>query len=178
MYKYINTCIYIHISCPHIYTHTRIYTHAYKMYIWTHEKHVWNDGAAATVRAAQIDTKKLCPYPCPLASGTSPSRSHNVDFISTSDSCCVNCIEGCSMTSKWSYGSHMCAVFIFSTWGRCFCIFAFVTSHQLACVCLIPPPIFHRPAEKISNIRTHSVNCWMPSPIADYCSEGTFFGWM
>jgi len=26
MYKYIHTCIYIHISCPHTYTHTHIYT--------------------------------------------------------------------------------------------------------------------------------------------------------
>jgi len=30
MYKYIHTCIYIHISCPHTYTHTHIYTHGYK----------------------------------------------------------------------------------------------------------------------------------------------------
>jgi len=66
MYKYIHTCIYIHISCPHTYTHTHIYTHAYKMYIWTHAKHIWNDGAALTAREAQLDTKKLCPSPCPL----------------------------------------------------------------------------------------------------------------
>jgi len=33
MYKYIHTCMYIHISCPHTYTHTHIYTHAYTMYI-------------------------------------------------------------------------------------------------------------------------------------------------
>ena len=26
MYKYIHTCIYIHISCPHTYTHTHIHT--------------------------------------------------------------------------------------------------------------------------------------------------------
>jgi len=64
-----HTCIYIHISCPHTYTHTHIYTHAYKMYTWTHAKHVWNDGAAATAREAQLDTKKLCPSPCPLQSG-------------------------------------------------------------------------------------------------------------
>ena len=30
MYKYIHTCIYIHISCPHTYTHTHVYTHTYK----------------------------------------------------------------------------------------------------------------------------------------------------
>ena len=30
MYKYIHTCIYIHISFLHTYTHTHIYTHAYK----------------------------------------------------------------------------------------------------------------------------------------------------
>jgi len=31
MYKYIHTCIYIHISCPHTYTHTHIhiYTHTH-----------------------------------------------------------------------------------------------------------------------------------------------------
>ena len=65
MYKYIHTCIYIYTSCPHTYAHTHIYTYAYKMYIWTHAKHVWNDGAAATARAAHLDTKKLCPSPCP-----------------------------------------------------------------------------------------------------------------
>ena len=75
MYKYIHTCIYVHISCPHTYTHTHIYTHAYKMYIWTHAKHVWNDGAAATARAAQLDTKRLCPSPCPHHD-SAPSRPH------------------------------------------------------------------------------------------------------
>ena len=29
MYKYIHTCIYIHISCPHTYTNTHIYTHTH-----------------------------------------------------------------------------------------------------------------------------------------------------
>ena len=75
MYKYIHTCIYIHISCPHTYTHTHIYTHAYKMYIWTHAKHVWNDGTGATAREAQLDTKKLCPSPCPHHDSV-PSRPH------------------------------------------------------------------------------------------------------
>ena len=75
MYKYIHTCIYIHISCLHTYTHTHIYTYAYKMYIWTHAKHVWNDGAAATVRAAQLHTKNLCPSPCPQHD-SAPSRPH------------------------------------------------------------------------------------------------------
>jgi len=69
MYKYIHTCRYIHILCPHTYTHTHIYTHAYKMHIWTHAKHIWNDGAAATAREARPDAKKLCPSPCPLLSG-------------------------------------------------------------------------------------------------------------
>jgi len=69
MYKYIHKCIYIHISCPHTSTHTHIYTHAYKVYIWTHAKHVWNDGASATAREAQLDVKKLWPSPCPLQSG-------------------------------------------------------------------------------------------------------------
>jgi len=75
MYKYIQTCIYIHISCLHTYTHTHIFTHAYKIYIWTHAKHVWNDGAAATARAAQLDTNKLCPSPCPHHD-SAPSRPH------------------------------------------------------------------------------------------------------
>ena len=75
MYKYIHTCIYMHISCPHTYTHAHAYTHAYKMYIWTHEKHIWNDGAAATARAVQLDTKKLCPFPCPHHD-SAPSRPH------------------------------------------------------------------------------------------------------
>jgi len=75
MYKYVHTCIYIHISCPHTYTHTHIYTHAYKMFIWTHAKHVWNEGAAATARAAQLDTKKLYPSPCPHHD-SAPSRPH------------------------------------------------------------------------------------------------------
>jgi len=75
MYKYIHTCIYIHISCLHTYRHTHIYTHAYKMYIWTHAKHVWNDGAAATARETQLDTKKLCPSPCPHHD-SAPSRPH------------------------------------------------------------------------------------------------------
>jgi len=39
------------------------------MYIWTHAKHVWNDGAAATAREAQLNAKMLCPSPCPLQSG-------------------------------------------------------------------------------------------------------------
>jgi len=75
MDKYIHTCIYIHISCPHTYTHTHIYTHAYKKYIWTHAKHVWNDGAAATAREAQLDAKKLYPSPCPHHDSTL-SRPH------------------------------------------------------------------------------------------------------
>jgi len=65
IYIYIHTCTYIHIYV-HTYTLTHIYTSAYKMYRWTHAKHVWNDGAAATAREAQLDAKKLCPSPCPL----------------------------------------------------------------------------------------------------------------
>ena len=76
MYKHIHTCIYIHISCPHTYSHTHIYKHAYKMYIWTHSKHVWNDGTAATAREAQLNAMKLYPSPCPLQSrGGYPSWS-------------------------------------------------------------------------------------------------------
>jgi len=39
------------------------------MYIWTHAKHVWNDGTAATAWEAQLDANLLCPSPCPLQSG-------------------------------------------------------------------------------------------------------------
>ena len=45
------------------------------MYIWTHAKHVWIDGAAATAREAQLDTKKLYPSPCPHHD-SAPSRPH------------------------------------------------------------------------------------------------------
>jgi len=55
MYKYIHTCIYIHKSCPHTYTHTHICTHTYKMYIWNARKQAWNDGAAANVQGAVAD---------------------------------------------------------------------------------------------------------------------------
>ena len=75
MYKYIHTCIFLFIYHVCTHTHLHIYTHAYKMYIWTHAKHVWNDGAAATARAAQLDTKKLCPSPC-LHHDSAPSRPH------------------------------------------------------------------------------------------------------
>ena len=59
--------IYTYIMSAHIYTNAYIHT-PYKMYIWTHAKDVWNDGAAATAEA-QLDDKKLCPSPCPLQSG-------------------------------------------------------------------------------------------------------------
>ena len=36
-------------TCPHTYTHTHIYTHAYKMYIWTHGKHVWKSDCAGSL---------------------------------------------------------------------------------------------------------------------------------
>ena len=75
MYRYIHTCISIHISFPHAYTHTHICTNAYKMYTWTHANHVWNDGAAATARAAQLDIKKFCPSPFPHHD-SAPSRPH------------------------------------------------------------------------------------------------------
>jgi len=69
VYKRIDVQIHTHV---HIYTYimsAHIHTHAYKMHIWTHAKHVWNDDAAATAREARLDAKKLCPSPCPLQSG-------------------------------------------------------------------------------------------------------------
>jgi len=72
IHKHIHMCINAHIyiyihkcTYTYIYTHTHIYTRAYKLYIWTHAKHVWNDSAAAIAQ----DAKKLCPSPCPLQSG-------------------------------------------------------------------------------------------------------------
>jgi len=76
MYKYIHTCIYIHISCPHTSTHTHIYTHAYKMYIWTHAKYVWNDGAAATAREAQLDAKSSALLPVRITTARRPDHIH------------------------------------------------------------------------------------------------------
>jgi len=77
-HKCTNTYTHAYIYIYHVRTHTHIhiYTHAYKMYIWTHAEHVWNDGAAATARAAQLDTKKLCPSPCPHHD-SAPSRPHS-----------------------------------------------------------------------------------------------------
>jgi len=69
IYIYIHTCTYIYIyMSAHIHTYTYIHTRI-QNYIWTHAKHVWNDGAAATAREDQLDAKKLCPSPCPLQSG-------------------------------------------------------------------------------------------------------------
>jgi len=71
IHTHTHTHIYIYIyiyTCLHTYTHTHVYTHAYKMYMWTHANHVWNDGVVATAREAQLDTKKICPSLCPLQS--------------------------------------------------------------------------------------------------------------
>jgi len=55
MYKYIHTCIYIHIQMSaYIHTYTYIYTHIQNVYINT-RKHAWNDCAAANVQGAVAD---------------------------------------------------------------------------------------------------------------------------
>ena len=74
MYKYIHTCIYIHISCPHTYTHTHIYTHAYKMYIWTHAKHVWNDGAAALRGKPNLTPRSSALLPVRITTARRPDH--------------------------------------------------------------------------------------------------------
>jgi len=69
VYIYIFTCIYIHIYMPvHIHTYTYIHTHVQHVHMHAC-KHIWNDSTAATAREARLDTKKLCPSPCPLQSG-------------------------------------------------------------------------------------------------------------
>ena len=88
MHTHTHTHVYKRID---VHTHTHMHTHTYIMsahihtYTYIHtriqnvhtnaRKHVWNDGAAATARAAQLDTKKLCPSPCPHHD-SAPSRPH------------------------------------------------------------------------------------------------------
>ena len=55
MYKYIHTCIYIHIyMSAHIHTYTYIHTHIQNVHM-NARKHAWNDGAAANARGAVAD---------------------------------------------------------------------------------------------------------------------------
>jgi len=55
LYKYIHTCIYIHIyMSAHIHTYTYIHTHIQKVHM-NARKHAWNDGAAANARGAVAD---------------------------------------------------------------------------------------------------------------------------
>jgi len=129
MYKYIHTCTYIHISCPHTYTHTHIYTHEYKMYIWTHAKHVCNDGAAATARAAQLDTKKLCPSPCPHHD-SAPSRPHLLICTGAEPIHSVHCPRQlpawpCRPMAPWN------EVIFMPFWRGCACV------GVCLCVCVI-----------------------------------------
>jgi len=61
MYKYIHTCIYIHIyMSAYIHTYTYIHTHIQNVYINT-RKHAWNDGAAANVQGAVADQGSFAP---------------------------------------------------------------------------------------------------------------------
>ena len=59
MYKYIHTCIYIHIyMSAHIHTYTYIYTHIQNVHM--HEsKHARNDGAAVNARGAVADAGRF-----------------------------------------------------------------------------------------------------------------------
>jgi len=59
MYKYIHTCIYIHIyMSAHIHTYTYIHTHIQNVHMNT-RKHAWNVGAAANVQGAAADKEAL-----------------------------------------------------------------------------------------------------------------------
>jgi len=68
--------VYTYIMSAHIHTYRYIHTRIQNVHI-THAKHVWNDGAAATARAVQLDTKKLFPSP-----GLSASRQRAVQTTS------------------------------------------------------------------------------------------------
>ena len=79
VYKRINVQIHtlMHIYTYNISTHIHTYT-----YIHTRIQNVLNarkarlkDSATAPARAAQLDTKKLCPSPCPHHD-SAPSRPH------------------------------------------------------------------------------------------------------
>ena len=55
MYKYIHTCIYIHVyMSAYIHTYTYIHTHIQNVSINT-RKHAWDDGAATNVQGAVAD---------------------------------------------------------------------------------------------------------------------------
>ena len=55
MYKYIHTCIYIHIyMSAHIHTYTYIHTHIQNVHM-NARKHAWNDGTAANARGAVVE---------------------------------------------------------------------------------------------------------------------------
>ena len=57
MYKYIHTCIYIHIyMSAHIHTYTYINSHIENVNIHAHT-HGWIDGAAANARGADADAR-------------------------------------------------------------------------------------------------------------------------
>ena len=58
MYKYIHTCIYIHMyMSAHIHRYTYIYTHIQNVRMNT-RTHAWNDGAAANARCCR--RRELC----------------------------------------------------------------------------------------------------------------------
>ena len=60
MYKYIHTCIYLHIYIPaHIHTYRYTHTHIQNVHM-NARKHAWNDGAVANARGAVADVVKLC----------------------------------------------------------------------------------------------------------------------
>ena len=88
MYKYIHTCIYIHIyMSAHIHTYTYIHTHIQNVYINT-RKHAWNDGAAANVQGAVADQGSFAILFCSTQS-THISHLQCKDFI-VPTSCSTN----------------------------------------------------------------------------------------
>jgi len=60
MYKYIHTCIYIHIyMSAHIHTYTYTHTHIQNV-LMNARMHAWNDGAAAKRARSRCRRRKLC----------------------------------------------------------------------------------------------------------------------
>jgi len=60
MYKYIHTCIYIHIyMSAHIHTYTYAHTHIQNVHM-NARMHAWNDGVAAKRVRSRCRRRKLC----------------------------------------------------------------------------------------------------------------------
>jgi len=97
-HTHVYTCIRIHIHI-HMHIHTYIHVSTHKcMHIYTHthvqhipmhaRKHVWNDGAAATARAARLDATSSALLPIQSGGGLpSVASSHIARARGTTDKC-------------------------------------------------------------------------------------------